>query len=479
MLVVVAILLLLSNAVANSYSQNGVHQMAENAFLREILLTGNPVDLYNIFLQVGKKDFDVLFDTGSSNIVLPGINCVGCGSVSSTYQPGSGSKNLRIPGFVKYGITGDITGAYGNFYIDDVLMPEYEESVQLVIMSVSASGLQGPKSTIRAGAPMRGIFGAGPEDAGFLNKHGIGRLGNDSFVNALAKVDSNLLLVVQLCNYNGYLWLGGYKHKHVRTDFEYIPMAKTVLYYDMHHIFAERTNYSYSVIINSMSLDKQEIPGFPIDALIDTGTNYLVLPSARWFGSVIANGSKALDSSNCVLTKFEDSADIDEHFPSLTVSFVTNLTDLTSTATYKIPASESYMVQQESNDSTTLWCAVVSSGDSVIFGAPLMRHFIIKFDIDHKQIGFALQDRSTCPPKPSPAPPPPPPPPEDHGHKLRWWVILLWVILSVTLTSALVYAVMAAERYGNGPTAWYMAIFQKKSGFRERGDLEESLRTTS
>ena len=77
---------------------------------------------------------------------------------------------------MKYRVPGHYVGAYGDFFVDDVVVSGID-CVSLVVMSVTASGLQGPKSSVRNGEPMRGILGVGPENIGFLTLNGVGRLG--------------------------------------------------------------------------------------------------------------------------------------------------------------------------------------------------------------------------------------------------------------------------------------------------------------
>ena len=104
---------------------------------------------------------------------------------------------------MRYGIPGMKTGAYGDFFLDKVVVNEVDP-VSLVVMSVTASGLQGPNSYIRKGEPMREILGVGLESMGFLTGNGVGRLGIDSYLNALGKLcDMASILAVQLCTKDG------------------------------------------------------------------------------------------------------------------------------------------------------------------------------------------------------------------------------------------------------------------------------------
>ena len=464
---VVKVLCLMLGCNAIAAAINYKRPQLASEYTVSVPVVGNPTDMYTVSLQLGKQFFDVMLDSGSSNLILPGIDCIGCESVPTVYAPGAMSKDLHIYDFMEYGTNSYATGAYGDFYLDGVTMSRVGP-VSLVVMSVTACGLQGPKSTIRTGAPMEGILGIGPEGSGFLNLHGIGRLGNDSYLNALAKFDIPGVLAVQLCDYNGHLWLGGYNSRYTqdKAEPEYAPTEQL----------------SYRIGMGDMLLGNQSIIGVTnASTLVDTGTNLLVLPNEYvfvQFMSIIDPGVNVFDIAGCTLKSFQSSSDIDEHFPSMTISFIKNFTDYAIGKEFNIRASQSYMVPSRQNNGSTSWChRVMYGGGEVILGAPLMRHFVVIFDVDENRVGFIPQLTSKCPKvpappaplPPTPAPPPPPPP-------FPWWKILL---ICTSCVIALSLAVFVLERYGNGPTAWYSAIFPIKSGFRERGNLEEALNAPS
>ena len=147
----------------------------------------------------------------------------------------------------------------------------------------------------------------------------------------------------------------------------------------------------------------------------------------------------------------------------MTISFIIDCTDLRSGKRYRTPASRSYMVPNLQADNTTLWChSVDCCGENIIMGAPLMRHFVVIFDLHNKtdqRVGFAPQQKDTCPAPPSPPRPSPPPPPgpgpEPGPIKRPWWEVLLWT------TAALVSVVgilLFLKHHHIGPIAWFSAI---------------------
>ena len=50
-------------------------------------LVGDPMKLYDVRLKVGNQCFTALLDSGSSNLILPGTDCIGCGPVPTSYKP--------------------------------------------------------------------------------------------------------------------------------------------------------------------------------------------------------------------------------------------------------------------------------------------------------------------------------------------------------------------------------------------------------
>ena len=422
-----------------------------------VLLVGNPVDLYDVRLQVGNQVFTALLDSGSSDLILPGTECIGCGPVSTSYKPGTKAQDLRIYDFMTYGVPGYSTGAYGDFFLDEVAVVGLDP-VSLVVMSVTASGLQGPKSSIRNGQPMQAILGIGPESGGFLNLHGVGRLGNESYLSAVGKLyDMAGILAVQLCTNNGHMWLGYPNPKHFEADPEYAPIYGSPWFIGMSISLGDQDSLNISNAIT----------------LVDTGTNDLLLPLRQYtkFMSIIDPEVDLFDSQGCLRETSLHPADAEWHLPDIVISFTTNFTGPISGKRHKVPASESYMVPKPQADGTSSWCHCVgTSGQGlIIMGAPLMRHFVVIFDMHNKidpRIGFAPQQNSTCPHLPSPprpsSPPPPGPVPKPGPSGMHWWKILLWPVAALVAVAGLL---LVLEHHHRGPIAWLSVLF----GWGDRG----------
>jgi hypothetical protein len=446
--------------------------MAAEKFSMSVPLVGNPLDLYSVRLQVGNQYFAAMLDSGSSNLILPGKDCFGCGPVLAAYTPSVNARDLHIYDFLQYGPPDDPfyhTGAYGDFFLDDVVI-DGVDPVSLVVMSVTASGLQGPKSTVNKGQPMQGILGVGPESLGFLNQHGIGRLGNDSYLNALGKLDMASILAVQLCTSNGYMWLGHSNPEHFEADPVYAPVAYPQM-------------LPYGVLVNISVGSQDNLTVNNTLTIVDTGTNLLLLTREGYvkFMSIIDPKGDMFGSDDCLLERSLHPADAKWHLPDMTISFIENFTDMTSSKHFKLPAAESYMVPSVQADGTTLWCHRVSWSNQIfngspfiIMGAPLMRHFVILFDNHSKEgprVGFTPQSNGTCPHNPSP----PSPPPQGHPHPtVHWWEVVLWTISALAV---LAVVLTLLEHYYRGRVGWLSAVLSwRNRGFTApRDPLQDAL----
>merc|ERR1719461_1216407 len=103
-------------------------ELAESSYLHEkyvglggnddVPLTSYKQSQYYGTIQIGtpKKDFIVLFDTGSSNLWVPASNCTNCASGHAQYNP-SASSSFKANGTefeIQYG-----TGSMKGFVVHD------------------------------------------------------------------------------------------------------------------------------------------------------------------------------------------------------------------------------------------------------------------------------------------------------------------------------------------------------------------------
>ena len=403
------------HVVAPDFSASTGHNVHQSAY--SLRLSGNVLETYFMPLRVGNQHFDIEVDTGSSNLVLPGYGCVGCGANPHPYIPGAGAIDLRISDYMGYG-DGNV---YGNFYVDMFQLSTFEPR-SIAVMSVMSDGILQRRGSLKKQKQGRfkklgsgnlgdwGILGLGPEKLGYLLDHGLRNLGNDSIMTALSEAQG--LLAVQLCDTGGFIWFGtrNCSHSQVVPNFDYITMPPDCPYY-----------YAY---LGSMSLEDQEVNPNPTWVIFDTGTNFLSLTSDVYevFMDNLRNHSYVrqlggFDSMGCLK---ETPHNIDS-LPDLTVGFVVDPHNEKNFVNITLPASKSYMVQRLQGSSNR-WCHFVLPNNNTehIFGALMMRNFVIMFDTSTNRMGFAPQEPGSCTDRPTPSPP----------HPWPWWIP---IILSVCL----------------------------------------------
>ena len=310
---------------------------------------------------------------------------------------------------------------------------------------------------------MPGILGLslGSGADNLLAQHGLATLGDDALVVALNKTGVPLLFAVQLCDAGGYLWLGGFDRNHVaaaRTP-TYVP---TMAYYD--DAGRQITTEPYAVYVSGMALGNASVFGniTNVLAIVDTGNPGLALPAQgaaefeRLLGAALnatPGVSRPLPTQpNCVAGLPTERSALDKLLPNftLTVSAGPNA----SAAALTAPASRSYMAPYPWNG-TTVWCYELGEWPDSGFGSigiPLMRGFVVVFDMAEHRIGFAPQAFDRCPAAaPAPAPPPAPTPTPAPGPAqpdprpgLRWWAVLL-IIMAALAALAGGYALVQAR----------------------------------
>ena len=183
--------------------------------------------------------------------------------------------------------------------------------------------------------------------------------------------------------------------------------------------------------------DRWDEPGRPAghtysETLVDIGTTALILPNAAFSAlaaAVAANpvfkqnfgAGSFFSGTNCLLpSQGLTKAQLDAMLPALTL-VVPSPTG--KTVTIDLPATESYLLQQDDTQGNAYYCSGIESGSQTIIGANTLHTLITIFDRLHGQIGFAPQmgcpalGAATLARPPSavtPAPPALPAPPYRH-----------------------------------------------------------------
>lgn len=439
----------------------------EYAVPTPVLLKGCPKQMYTATMHVGNQDFDVLADTGSSQLILFGEDCMGCSPGMKRYRPSVTSKDLRIKANTQYG--GIPAGVYGDVYLDTVsvpgaiMVPNVSQPVPLALTSAFLSGfdpevwaLQNCSDASKL-MDMPGILGLGNGPGGILTKMGLKTLGEDYYVQALIKAGMPGVISIQLCDRDGLLWLGGFDRKHSRTGKlpVYVPVR------------AQGIGYRVQVIGMSLGDPEQPLEWKDIIAdlaIVDTGNRFLTMPKSAFldfnktlhsiYKDLIDSGKYDLtfppDAPDCVVGLPTDPEILDYDLPELTVHLYKGPNE---TYPLRVRASRSYMVYHPANaKKTRMWCMEVDNTGPFVggIGIPLLKNFVTVFDPLSGSagcIGFVHQDPSTCPK----APVPPPPGPDPHPHPgTPAWPVWLIVLLCIAIT----LLCLAAAAWWNNCWGW-------------------------
>ena len=179
-------------------------------------LSGCALQLYTAPLRMGEQTFDVVMDTGSSQLFLEGDPCIGCDAAAdAVYQSGESAKDLGLTNNPEYGAG----GVFGKVYLDQVSVPNVTEPITFAFTRASLRGLWPMTSCVDPGitVPVQGLLGLNTDVSGPLTQYKLGRLGEDRFLPAHIKAGMPAVLATQLCDSGGYLWLGGYNPSHTTS----------------------------------------------------------------------------------------------------------------------------------------------------------------------------------------------------------------------------------------------------------------------
>jgi len=305
-------------------------------------------------IQLGtpKKDFVVLFDTGSSNLWVPASNCTDCASGHAKYDP-SQSSTSRPNGTsfeIKYG-----TGSMEGFVVNDVVtVGDLATDVDFAVATnepgrtfkqAKFDGLMG------LAWPSISVDGIVPVAQALINA---GLLDQPVFAFYLQSDDK----------LKGELTFGGYDQSKMSGIINWVPVASDTY---------------WAVGLMDMSMSGQTVTDVNL-AIVDSGTSLIVGPKREVAKIARIAGATAVAQG-------EYSVDCDATIPDMTVEIGNNEMKHTMT----IPGSALKIKV------CILWqcqCIFGIAGMDLpqplwILGDVIMRDFYTIFDIGMNRVGFA------------------------------------------------------------------------------------------
>jgi hypothetical protein len=245
--------------------------------------------------------------------------------------------------------------------------------------------------------PFQGIVGFAPGPDAIPGTNGY-------FDDLVAKTKLPDVFATQLCDPDGYLWLGGYDPAHVTAPPQYTPYSGSA-----------NESSSYVVDMEQVSIDgvSYTVPmGSYTDTILDTGNSEFFLPP-QVFDPVVsaivdsegfrdafgadaggpdAGGGFFSMTSNCATTT-QTAAQLDATLPTITLVFRG-----TPSVSVTAKATEAYLVPVGGG----AWCPgllPLAPDEDYPFvaslGAPILRSSVVIFDRAHSRIGFA--PHGACP----------------------------------------------------------------------------------
>jgi len=343
---------------------------------------------------IGGQTFLMIVDSGSTTNAVAGANCQGC-NVSPTYTPSSQATNTGRSASNSYG---DGSGWTGIIYNDNFAV-QGTQSVKINFVSINVatndffSDRNCHGSTPRAGvvgtqAINQGLLGLGypslaisGTDAWF-----------DSWWNTFGSKQSNtgFMYATQLCQTTGSLWIGGYDATAASGAFQYVPVI------DQSYFQVGLMDFG----LNGQSLG---VTSFPGNAIVDTGTSQITMPTTVFqrFATAVAStaafkqyfpsASASFFSSVQCMQAIDGATeqDLNNNLPKL---YVTLSAGGGSSVQLQLNPVSSYLQLWNYNGNSYLCSGVSSNGnnnDPAIIGYPLLNQFTTVFDRSNNQVGFA------------------------------------------------------------------------------------------
>ncbi|KAI8905948.1 aspartic peptidase domain-containing protein [Gorgonomyces haynaldii] len=307
-----------------------------------------------ISLGTPAQNFNVVFDTGSSNLWVPGDKCTDSAcKTHTTFKPSKSSTykaNSSYTFAIQYG-----TGALEGTYASDVL-----NIGGLTIQNQGFAVSTKEPGTTFAVAKFDGILGLG-YDRIAVNQT------VPPFYNAIAqKAVASPVFGVYLGNtktaIGGELTLGGYNSARFTGNLQYFPVR--------------RKGY-WEIALNNVTLGTDQILSAPLGAAIDTGTSLIVVPTAT--ATAI---NKKIGATKGFTGQYTVSCSKLSSLPNLTLTF--GNVDFTLA-----PKDYILNIQGICLSGFTGLDIPAPTGPLWIVGDVFLRKFYSVYDLGKDQVGFA------------------------------------------------------------------------------------------
>lgn len=305
-------------------------------------------------ITIGSKaqTFQVIFDTGSSNLWVPAANCTNCGS-HTKYNAGASTSYVPngAPFHIQYG-SGPVSGYLGD---DTVNMGGLDITNVTFALITDASGL----GLAYALGKFDGILGMGFQSISVDNLPPV-------FMDAVTQglVDEPVFsFYLETTGSAGELYLGGADPNHYSGSLTYVPLISETY---------------FEVALNDMSTGGNKITKVG-KAILDTGTSLLALPTADASAFAKAVGASPTLNPN----EWTVSCSSISSLPTISITIGGATFSLTG-AQYVINVMDIECIL-----GVTGLDVPAPAGPLVILGDPFLRAYYASFDVVNNRVGLA------------------------------------------------------------------------------------------
>jgi len=313
-------------------------------------------DTYTVATKVGTQTFNLIVDTGSSN------TWVGSGT---RYSPGSTSTNTGRSFAVTYG-SGSVSGTE---FTDTVTVGGVTVTKQSIGDGTTSSGFTGVDGIIGFGpvALTSGTVSGSSTVPTFMdNLRSQGTITTEVLGVSFAPESGS-----DTADVNGELTLGGTDTSKFTGSVVFTPKSNTSPY-----------NEFWGLSVSSMTVGSTTISG-AANAIVDTGTTLVFIPTAAYNAFLTATGGRTDASSGLAI-----------YTTKPTATFTMNIGGVARTLTaaqYLIPQAQLAVFGLQTNRNY----AWINDGGSVaaninfIIGQKFLENYYSVFDTTNSRIGFA------------------------------------------------------------------------------------------
>ena len=358
-------------------------------------------------VSIGGQMFMMDLDTGSTTIGVASSTCTQCTGVTPLYAPGSGAVDEHMTASTTYA---DNSGWSGEIYKDAIDLGHGSP-----VMQVDFAAMTRQRQFFYQNQ-YQGIFGLGAAANAEPN--------TGSYFDIAAAAGMTGVMAFELCSSGGTMWLGGFDSSKAASAPQYTPL-----------IPISDNQPFYAIDITGMSIGDTSVGSGAAtfeEPVVDTGTTYFYLPTpvetaminainaSTGFKTLFGANAKVADDPNgtgvgCVTGTGITGAMVDASLPPLTMTMpgMNGGPDIT----VSVPPLRSYMYDAGGGQ----FCLGIADGgtqDATTMGDQIMQAFVTIIDVQHHQVGWALD--AGC----GPAPVRPrdrttfhPHPPKRHRHR--------------------------------------------------------------